>query len=149
MAPKIRVTVKEMDDGTTDKRLYAAAGFVRQNAHVPYSKFAVGAAILADDGNVYAGCNIENAAYPQGCCAEASAISAMIGGGAKRIKKIYVMGPGAEPVTPCGGCRQRIREFAAPDTPIVCHGVDGAPMNTTLAELLPHSFGPENLGAAK
>lgn len=146
MPPK-RVTITEMDDGSTDKKLLAAALSVRQNAHVPYSEFAVGAAILADDGKIYAGCNVENAAYPQGACAEASAISSMIGSGAKRIKKIYVIGPGTDPVTPCGGCRQRIREFAALDAPIICRGVDGAPLNTTLAELLPHSFGPEYLAA--
>lgn len=148
MPPK-RVTISEMDDGGTDKRLFAAAEAVRKNAHVPYSNFAVGAAILAEDGNVYAGCNVENAAYPQGNCAEASAIAAMIGAGAKRIKKIYITGPGAEPVTPCGGCRQRIREFAAPDAPVVCRGVEGKPLVTTLAELLPHSFGPEYLDATR
>lgn len=149
MPPKMRVKITEMDDGGTDKRLFAAAEAVRKNAHVPYSHFAVGAAILADDGKIYAGCNVENAAYPQGNCAEASAISAMIGAGAKRIKKIYITGPGHEPVTPCGGCRQRIREFATPDTPVICRGVDGAPLATTLGELLPHSFGPEHLDAAK
>jgi cytidine deaminase len=105
----------------------------------------VGAAILADDGKVYAGCNIENAAYPQGNCAEASAIAAMIAGGAKRIRRIYVTGPGSAPVTPCGGCRQRIREFADPDVEVISHGVAGKPLVQTLAQLLPHSFGPEHL----
>jgi len=132
-----------------DEKLYAAAEAVRKNAHVPYSHFAVGAAILADDGNIYAGCNIENAAYPQGNCAEASAIAAMIGAGAKRIERIYVTGPGKDPVTPCGGCRQRIREFAALDVTVISHGVEGEPLVTTLEGLLPHSFGPDHLGAAK
>jgi cytidine deaminase len=112
---------------------------------VPYSHFAVGAAILADDGKIYAGCNVENAAYPIGNCAEASAIAAMVAGGGTRIRRIYVTGPGSAPVTPCGGCRQRIREFADADVVVVSHGVEGAPLEMTLGELLPHSFGPEFL----
>ena len=104
------------------------------------------AAILADDGQIYAGCNVENAAYPLGNCAEASAIAAMIAGGGRRITRIFITGPGAAPVTPCGGCRQRIREFAEPETPVICLGVDGGtPLETTLGALLPHSFGPEFL----
>jgi cytidine deaminase len=128
-----------------DQRLFEAAERVRAKAYAPYSKFAVGAAILADDGKIYAGCNIENAAYPLGNCAEASAIAAMIAGGAKRITRIFVTGPGVTPVTPCGGCRQRIREFAELTTPIICLGVEGEPLVTTLGDLLPHSFGPEFL----
>jgi len=133
---------------TEDQALFAAAEAVRPKAHVPYSHFHVGAAILADDGNIYAGCNVENAAYPLGNCAEASAIAAMIAGGGKRITRIFVTGPGAQPVTPCGGCRQRIREFADLSTPVICLGVDGGtPLETTLGALLPHSFGPEFLSA--
>ncbi len=135
-----------MSESETDRILFAAAEAMRARAYAPYSRFSVGAAILAEDGNVYAGCNIENAAYPQGNCAETSAIAAMIAGGARRIRRIYVTGPGAVPVTPCGGCRQRIREFADPDTEIVSHGVEGAPLVQTLEQLLPHSFGPEFLG---
>jgi cytidine deaminase len=105
----------------------------------------VGAAILADDGKIYAGCNIENAAYPIGNCAEASAIAAMIAGGGRRITRIYVTGPGTAPVTPCGGCRQRIREFADQDVTVISHGVEGTALSQTVAELLPHSFGPEYL----
>ena len=127
--------------------LLAAAEAVRAHAHAPYSKFRVGAAILADDGNIYAGCNVENAAYPLGNCAEASAIAAMIAGGGRRIRTILTIGPGSEPVTPCGGCRQRIREFALLDAPVICLGIDGGtPLETTLGALLPHSFGPEFLG---
>lgn len=128
-----------------DQALFEAAEAVRARAHAPYSRFTVGAAILADDGRIYSGCNIENAAYPVGNCAEASAIAAMIAGGAKRIMRIYVTGPGSAPVTPCGGCRQRIREFADLDVEIISHGVDGTPLVTTLDHLLPHSFGPEYL----
>lgn len=129
----------------SDAQLYAAAEAVRARAYAPYSRFHVGAAILADDGNIYTGCNIENAAYPVGNCAEASAIAAMIAGGGKRITRIYVTGPGRAPVTPCGGCRQRIREFADPDVVVISHGVDGVPLSQTVAQLLPHSFGPEFL----
>jgi cytidine deaminase len=129
-----------------DRALFAAAEAARATAYAPYSNFHVGAAILADDGKVYAGCNVENAAYPLGNCAEASAIAAMIAGGSKRITKIVTIGPGAVPVTPCGGCRQRIREFADLDVMVISRGVDGEPLETTLAELLPHSFGPEFLG---
>ena len=129
-----------------DKALFAAAEAVRAKAYAPYSKFPVGAAILADDGNIYAGCNVENAAFPVGNCAEPSAIAAMLAGGGKRIKRIYVTGPGKLPVTPCGGCRQRIREFADLDVAVIAHGVEGAPLKTTLGDLLPHSFGPEFLG---
>ena len=130
-----------------EQALFDAAKAVRKNAHVPYSRFHVGAAILAEDGEIYAGCNVENAAYPLGSCAEASAISAMIAGGAKRIKRIFIVGSGSEPVTPCGGCRQRIREFGDPDIMVVSFGVDGQkPLRQTLEQLLPHSFGPEFLG---
>ncbi len=129
----------------TDAELFAAAEAVRAKAYAPYSRFSVGAAILADDGKIYVGCNIENAAYPVGNCAEPSAIAAMIAGGAKRIKRIYVTGPGSSPVTPCGGCRQRIREFADQDVVVISHGIDGAPLVQTIAQLLPYSFGPEYL----
>lgn len=134
-----------MPETNTDQTLFAAAEAIRAKAYAPYSRFTVGAAILADDGKIYSGCNIENAAYPQGNCAETSAIAAMIAGGARRIKRIYVTGPGSAPVTPCGGCRQRIREFADLNVTVVSHGVDGKPLAQTLEQLLPHSFGPEYL----
>ena len=129
-----------------DPELLAAAEAVRAKAYAPYSNFQVGTAILADDGNIYVGCNVENAAYPIGNCAEPSAIAAMLAGGAKRIRRVYTTGPGSTPVTPCGGCRQRIREFADPDVVVVSHGVEGMPLEQTVAQLLPHSFGPEFLG---
>lgn len=125
--------------------LFTAALAAQQKAYAPYSRFKVGAAILADDGTVYPGCNVENAAYPVGACAEAGAISAMIAGGARAIRAIVVIGDGAELVTPCGACRQRIREFAAPETPILIAGPDGIRARFSLAELLPASFGPANL----
>jgi cytidine deaminase len=128
-----------------DSALFAAAEAVRAKAYAPYSRFHVGAAILADDGRIYTGCNVENAAYPIGNCAEASAIAAMVAGGGRHITRMYVTGPGHAPVTPCGGCRQRIREFAGPDVVIISHGIEGAPLAQTLGELLPHAFGPEYL----
>lgn len=134
------MTIEEID-----KALFEAAEAARARAYAPYSKFQVGAAILADDGKIYAGCNVENAAYPVGNCAEPSAIAAMLAGGGTRIRRVYVTGPGTLPVTPCGGCRQRIREFADPGVEIVSHGVDGTPLVQTLDQLLPHSFGPEHL----
>jgi len=134
-----------MPNTDIDKALFQAAAAIRARSYSPYSHFAVGAAILADDGQIYAGCNIENAAFPQGNCAEASAIAAMIAAGATRIRRIYVVGNGAAPVTPCGGCRQRIREFADLDVEVISHGIDGEPLTCTLDYLLPHSFGPEYL----
>ena len=132
---------------TDMEALITSATTARSNAYAPYSNFAVGAAILDEEGNIHAGCNVENAAYPQGQCAEATAIGAMIIGGGKRIAAIAVAGPdGGAPCTPCGGCRQRIREFASHDTPVlICSGGKIIAQHT-LADLLPHSFGPENLG---
>lgn len=125
--------------------LFAAAAAVQARAYAPYSRFRVGAALLADDGGVHVGCNVENAAYPVGACAEAGAISAMIAGGGRAIQAILVYGEGAELVTPCGACRQRIREFAAPETPVAIAGPDGIRARFSLVELLPASFGPANL----
>ncbi len=125
--------------------LFAAAASIQLRAYAPYSHFRVGAALLADDGAVYAGCNVENAAYPVGACAEAGAISAMIAGGAKGIRAILVFGEGAKLVTPCGACRQRIREFAQAGTPVAIAGPEGIRARFTLEQLLPASFGPANL----
>lgn len=125
--------------------LFAAAAAIQRRAYAPYSRFKVGSALLGDDGAVYAGCNVENAAYPVGTCAEAGAIAAMIAGGAQAIRAVLVFGDGAELVTPCGACRQRIREFAAQDTPVAIAGPEGIRARFTLAELLPASFGPANL----
>lgn len=118
----------------------------RLKSHAPYSKFYVGAAVRDEYGRVHGGCNIENAAYPQGWCAEPSAISAMIMAGGRRITEVAVMGNGAALCTPCGGCRQKIREFAGPDVKIHCLTEAGDLIQTfTLDELLPYSFGPEHL----
>ena len=130
---------------TTLDRLFEAAKAAREKAHVPYSRFRVGSAILADDGQVYAGCNVENAAYPSGTCAEAGAIAAMVLGGGRAIRAMLVIGDGPMLCTPCGNCRQRIREFAKSDTPVHVAGLDGVRQSFTLDALLPASFGPENL----
>jgi cytidine deaminase len=127
--------------------LFEAAKAVQAKAYAPYSGFKVGAAIATPDGHVFAGCNVENAAYPVGSCAEAGAVSAMLAAGESRIAAIVVMGEGDNLVTPCGGCRQRIREFAASDTPIHIAGPEGIRRSFTLEELLPFSFGPHNLSA--
>ena len=125
--------------------LFEAARAIQAKAYAPYSRFKVGAAIAASDGRIFAGCNVENAAYPVGSCAEAGAISAMVAAGATRIAAIVVMGEGEHLVTPCGGCRQRIREFAAPETAIHVAGPEGVRRSFTLDELLPFSFGPDHL----
>jgi cytidine deaminase len=131
--------------------LFEAARAARARAYAPYSRFKVGAAIRSSSGRIYAGCNVENAAYPIGSCAEAGAIAAMIAGGDDRISEILVLGwsddrPEASALTtPCGGCRQRIREFADPATPVHVAGPEGIRRRFTLDELLPASFGPENL----
>jgi cytidine deaminase len=123
--------------------LLDAARDARKRAYAPYSRFLVGAAIMDEQGKLHMGCNVENAAYPQGTCAEAGAIAAMILAGGRRIKVIAVVGDSPDPVTPCGGCRQKIREFSESTTPILIGDLKKLRLLQTLAELLPHSFGPE------
>jgi cytidine deaminase len=128
--------------------LIAAARAVRAHAHAPYSRFAVGAAVLDEQGRIHAGCNVENAAYPQGWCAETSAIAALVAAGGQRVLAVAVCAVAAEPgkpVTPCGGCRQKIREFAADDCPIFVADAHTLVASLTLAQLLPCSFGPAHL----
>ena len=125
--------------------LLAAARAAKANAYAPYSRFAVGAAVRAASGAIFAGANVENAAYPVGTCAEAGAIAAMVTAGERTIVEALVVGDGAALVTPCGACRQRLREFAAPTVRIHIAGPDGIRASMTLDELLPHAFGPDNL----
>jgi cytidine deaminase len=127
------------------EELFDAALAAQSRAYAPYSHFNVGAALRGASGAIYSGCNVENAAYPQGACAETGAISAMVNSGERRIAEILVIGGGEDLCTPCGGCRQRIREFAAPDTPVHIAGPRGVRVTFTLGQLLPSSFGPENL----
>jgi len=128
-----------------DDSMFNAARDAMNRAYAPYSNFSVGAVVKGAGGKLYAGCNVENAAYPQGCCAEASAISAMVMDGERRIAEVVVMARGEGLVTPCGGCRQRIREFADDDTPVHVCDENGLRETLTLGALLPLSFGPENL----
>ena len=129
----------------TRRALLQAARAARLNAHAPYSGFAVGAAVLDEQGRVHAGCNVENAAHPQGLCAEAVALGAMVTAGGRRAAALLVLGEGPALVTPCGGCRQKLREFAAPDVPVLVADGRGVQRCFTLDELLPHGFGPEHL----
>jgi cytidine deaminase len=129
----------------TDPELLAAARTAQANAHAPYSHFLVGAALRTPSGRVYTGCNVENASYPQGTCAETGAIAAMAAAGERAIDVILTIADGDMLATPCGGCRQRIREFATPATMIHVAGPDGVRKTYTMDELLPDSFGPENL----
>ena len=132
-------------NGQALEPLIRAAMSVRERAHAPYSKFKVGAAILDETGAVHSGANVENAASSMCQCAEASAIGVMIAAGGREIREIAVVGGGEVLCTPCGGCRQRIREFAALSASIHVGGPEGHRRTFALAELLPESFGPENL----
>src|SRR5579875_3539014 len=105
--------------------LFSAARGAFERAYAPYSRFPVGAAVLTPEGEIFAGCNVENAAYPQGWCAETSALAAMVGAGRRRVAEVCVVGGGAGLCTPCGGCRQRLREFGAGETPIHVAGPEG------------------------
>jgi len=127
------------------ERLFEEAKKVRERAHVPYSQFKVGAALLSEDKKIIVGCNVENAAYPQSQCAEASAIGNLVSQGFSNIIEVVVIGSGDILASPCGGCRQRLREFASLNTPIHMCNINGHLKTLTLAELLPDSFGPENL----
>ncbi len=120
--------------------LIETARKVRENAHAPYSNFKVGAALRAASGAVYAGCNVENVAYPEGTCAEAGAIAAMVAGGDSQIAEIAVIADSPKPVSPCGGCRQKIAEFASGDVIVTLTTIDGVTMQTTVADLLPGVF---------
>ena len=120
--------------------LLKAATAVRENAYAPYSRFKVGAALRAVSGAVYTGVNVENVAYPEGTCAEAGAIAAMCAAGDRQIVEIVVIADSPEPVPCCGGCRQKIAEFAAPDVVVTLATVDGKTRSLTVAELLPGVF---------
>ena len=128
--------------------LFAAASRVQALAYAPYSRFKVGAALLADDGAVYSGCNVENVAYPEGTCAEAGAIAAMIAGGDTEITEVCVIAGDGAPTPPCGGCRQKLAEFAAPETPVLLAAVGGATLETTVGALLPGRFAAAHMGGA-
>lgn len=120
--------------------LLRAATAVRENAHAPYSNFKVGAALVTPSGTIHIGCNVENVAYPEGTCAEAGAIAAMVAAGETEIAEICVIADSPMPVTPCGGCRQKIAEFAGPDVKVTMATTAGVQRVTTVADLLPGAF---------
>ncbi|WP_373944076.1 cytidine deaminase [Paracoccus marcusii] len=120
--------------------LLDAARDVRERAYVPYSKFKVGAAIRGASGTVYRGCNVENVAYPEGTCAEAGAIAAMVAAGETQLIEVAVVADSPTPVPPCGGCRQKLAEFASGEVPVLLATTDGAQMHTTVGDLLPGRF---------
>ena len=128
--------------------LEKAALAVRENAYAPYSNFKVGAAIRSAEGTVYSGCNVENIAYPEGTCAEAGAIAAMVAAGETRLTEVYVVADSPHPVSPCGGCRQKLAEFGTGDVVITMANLDGVEEKITLADLLPGAFGEHHLGEA-
>ena len=132
----------------SDDELKRAALEVRQNAHAPYSNFQVGAALRTTQGTVFAGCNVENVAYPQGTCAEAGAIAAMVAAGEREIAEVYVVAGSPMPVTPCGGCRQKLAEFARGDVPVTMATTGGVEQRMTMAELLPGAFGTAHMDGA-
>lgn len=131
--------------------LLQAARLARLKAYAPYSNYQVGAAVLDDQGRIHAGCNVENAAYPEGLCAEAAALAAMVLAGSTRACAVLVVGHGGKNnsnwTTPCGGCRQKLREFGTPDLLVISANEHALGPTHTLAQLLPESFGPGHLDA--
>lgn len=128
--------------------LREAATAVREQAYAPYSRFSVGAALLATDGRIFSGANVENASYGLSLCAERSAVAQAVARGVRAFAAAVVVAPGPAPVSPCGMCRQVLAEFA-PSFPIRCYTPEGAVLVTSVAELLPHAFGPSSLDLAK
>lgn len=125
--------------------LFEKARAVREHAYAPYSQFKVGAAIRSSSGKIFIGCNVENAAYPEGVCAEAGAISAMIAGGETKISEICIVADTSQPIAPCGGCRQKLAEFSTPETEVILAASMGEVTRRTVGDLLPESFGPAHL----
>lgn len=129
--------------------LLKAATAVRLNAYAPYSQFKVGAAIRAASGVIYTGCNVENVAYPEGTCAEAGAIAAMVAAGDCIIAEVLVIADSPAPVPPCGGCRQKIAEFAGQDVQVTLCTTDGKSKTMTVADLLPGVFTAAHMATTK
>ncbi|MDO6520926.1 cytidine deaminase [Shimia thalassica] len=125
--------------------LQKSALSVRENAYAPYSNFKVGAAIRSEGGTIYSGCNVENVAYPEGTCAEAGAIAAMVAAGETRLIEVYVIADSPHPVSPCGGCRQKLAEFGTGDVVVTMANLDGVEQKMTLADLMPGAFGEHHL----
>ena len=134
-----------MSTSTTETDYINGAKQAMAKAYAPYSNYPVGALVVTQNGETFAGCNVENASYPEGNCAETAAIAAMVIAGHQRIQKIYIMSQDDQGATPCGGCRQRIREFSDNNTPVILCSPAGVQQRLALGELLPHAFGPEFL----
>lgn len=128
--------------------LIEAATAASMNAHAPYSGFRVGAAVRGASGAVHAGCNVENVAYPEGICAEAGAIAAMVLAGERRLVEVAVIADAPAPVPPCGGCRQKLAEFGGPEVRVVMLTTGGARAECTLGDLLPLAFGAAHMGGS-
>ena len=120
----------------------------RENAYAPYSHFKVGAALRSTSGAAYIGVNVENVAYPEGTCAEAGAIAAMIAAGDTEIAEMLVIADSPTPVPPCGGCRQKIAEFAGPNVSVTLCTLDGAQKVMTVADLLPGRFSADHMAGS-
>ena len=133
-----------MDNGNKKAALMKAAIGAKENAYAPYSHFSVGAAVMCEDDSVYTGCNVENASYPCGICAERTAVSKAVSEGKRKFRMIAVTGSSAEKCTPCGICRQFLYEFA-PDMIVLCGDMDGTFDEVALSELLPRGFGAASL----
>ncbi|MDP2495047.1 cytidine deaminase [Shimia thalassica] len=125
--------------------LQKSALSVRENAYAPYSNFKVGAAIRSEGGSIFSGCNVENVAYPEGTCAEAGAIAAMVAAGETRLSEVYVIADSPHPVSPCGGCRQKLAEFGTGDVVVTMANLDGVEQKMTLADLMPGAFGEHHM----
>ena len=135
---------------TPPRDLFDAAHAVRAHAHAPYSNFKVGAALRDDAGRIHVGCNVENVAYPEGTCAEAGAIAAMCAaGGTRTVTEIVVIADSKPPVTPCGGCRQKLAEFSSADMQIHLADLSGVQRTIRMADLLPGAFSSDHLAAKK
>lgn len=132
-----------------NESLRAPATRIRDHAYAPYSGFKVGVALRTTSGAVFTGVNVENIAYPEGTCAEAGAIAAMCAAGERRIAGLLVIADSPEPVPCCGGCRQKIAEFAAPDVLVTLATTEGKTLNMTVAELLPGAFGAAHMARAE
>lgn len=126
-------------------RLFDAAASAQARAYAPYSRFPVGAAVLMDDGQIWAGCNVENASYGLSTCAEQNAIARAVGEGGGRVLGLAIVANATAPCPPCGRCRQILAEFAAPEVPVRSHAPSGAEARYTAGELLPHAFGRQFL----
>ncbi len=124
--------------------LFEAAKAARENAYAPYSNFKVGAALRTPAG-IFAGCNVENVAYPEGTCAEAGAIAAMCAAGVREVTEVLVIADSPVPITPCGGCRQKLVEFAKPDVAVILAGPEGEKTRMKVGDLLPGTFTTEHL----